>query len=532
MNRIGHIIVCLAVTCSFIACSSGWLDTEPTDQTGTPTVFETTEMAKTAVNGLAKLMTIPFPYYVGDKLSSQDFNGEGAIKLIYGNWMGNHFVFTNRDAYAPLFKGTNYMGNVTSIYCYYPWWYYYMVIGNANTIVVNIDAATGPESEKQFIKAQALTFRSYCYMMLAQLYCNRWVDSNEGAASGVVLRLDTSTDEKGLCTMKELYKQIYDDLDEAIRCYTLSGLSRSKDDNYSPDLSVAYAVYARASLNRQDYATALSMASKAREGYPLMDNKAYCAGFNEPTSEWIWSSYSSESESIGYFSYFSKMGYNTINTNYKTRAFCINRELFNQFPKTDIRCSLFLDGDGDYIYNKTETASAGYAPANSGLPASLDLYKKAYELHPEMPSDHYVFAYMQFKISSQDGVGRGHLNRFRSSEMLLIEAEANYFLNKPELAQKALIALNKDSGRDANYTCTLTGEELWEEIKRYRALELWGEGFDWFDMKRWNEPINRKTYPNGGNFTAQTAFITTVDENNRWTWSVPALETDYNGGIN
>ena len=124
------------------------------------------------------------------------------------------------------------------------------------------------------------------------------------------------------------------------------------------------------------------------------------------------------------------------------------------------------------------------------------------------------------------------MNHFRSSEMLLIEAEANYFLNKPELAQKALIALNKDSGRDANYTCTLTGEELWEEIKRYRALELWGEEFDWFDMKRWNEPINRKTYPNGGNFTAQTAFITTVDENNRWTWSVPALETDYNGGIN
>ena len=161
MNRIGHIIVCLAVTCSFIACSSGWLDTEPTDQTGTPTVFETTEMAKTAVNGLAKLMTIPFPYYVGDKLSSQDFNGEGAIKLIYGNWMGNHFVFTNRDAYAPLFKGTNYMGNVTSIYCYYPWWYYYMVIGNANTIVVNIDAATGPESEKQFIKEEFYKLK-YC----------------------------------------------------------------------------------------------------------------------------------------------------------------------------------------------------------------------------------------------------------------------------------------------------------------------------------------------------------------------------------
>lgn len=525
MNKIGHIITCLAVSWSFAACSSGWLDTEPTNQTGTTTMFETTEMAKSAVNGLCKLMNAPFPYYVGDKLSSQDFNGEGAIKMIYGNWMGNHFVFANRDGYAPLFKGTNYVGNVTSIYCYYPWWYYYMVIGNANTIVANINDAAGPEGEKLFIRAQALTFRAYCYTMLAQLYCNRWVDSDEGAASGVVLRVDTSTGDKGLCTMAELYKQIYDDLDEAIRCYTLSGLSRSEKDNYSPDISVAYAVYARASLNRQDYATALRMASLAREGYPLMDNDAYCSGFNKPTSEWIWSSYASESESLSYYSYFSKMGYNTISTNFTSRAFCINRELFEQIPKTDIRRRLFLDGEG-YDFNTSGTASAGYAP--KGYP----LYDLAFSTHPDMPSTHLVFAYMQFKVSSQDGIGRGHLNHFRSSEMLLIEAEANYFLNKPEQAQKALIVLNKDSGRDVDYTCVKEGEELLKEIKRYRALELWGEGFDWFDMKRWNDPINRKTYADGGNFTNQTAFTMPVDGNNRWTWSVPALETDYNDGIN
>lgn len=524
MKRMKHIIATMALASLFTACSSDWLDTAPTDSTGTATVFETTEMAKTAVNGLCKLMNTSYPYYANGALASQDFNGEGTIRMIYGNYMGNHFVFANRDGYAVLFKGTNYMSNVSSIYCYYPWWYYYMVIGNANTIIQYIDDASGAEAERQFIKAQALTFRAYCYTMLAQLYCNRWVDSNEGAADGVVLRVDTSTGELGLCTMLELYKQIYDDLDEAIQNYTLSGLSRSEDDVYSPDISVAYAVYARASLNRQDYETALSMASQARADYPLMDNEAYCSGFNTPTSEWIWGSYSSESESLGYYSYFSKIGYNSINSNYLTRAFCISRELFNQIPDTDIRRGLFLNGEG-YTYNTTGSATTGRASTGS------DLYNLAHELYPDMYSSHYVYAYMHFKFSSLDGIGQGCLNYIRSSEMVLIEAEANYFLGDEEAARNSLIALNKDSGRDESYTCTLTGDELLEEIKRYRALELWGEGFDWFDMKRWNDPIVRNTYANGSNFSNQTAFTTAVDENNRWTWSIPALETDYNDAL-
>lgn len=524
MKRFKLNIIIASLVLSLASCGSDWLNTDPTDQTTPSTIFKTTEKAKAAVNGLCKLMNTPYPYYVGEKLSSQDFNGEGSIKMIYGNWMGNDFVFSNRDGYSVLFKGTNYMGNVTSIYCYYPWWYYYMIIGNANTIIANIDNAQGTEAERQFIKAQALTFRAYCYTMLAQLYCNRWVDSDDGAAQGVVLKLDTKLDGAPLCTMKELYAQIYKDLDEAVSDFTASGLKRAKNDNYSPDLSVAYAVYARASLNRQDYEKALSMATKACKGYALMSNEDYCSGFNTPTSEWIWSSYSSESESSGYYSFFSKMGYNTINNNYFSRKFCINRELFDQIPATDIRKSLFLDGEG-YTFNRTGTASAGYAAKGT------ELYKKAFELHSDIPASHYIFAYMQFKFKSIDGNGVGYISHIRASEMVLIEAEANYFLGKTQAAQKALVALNHDSGRDPQYSCTKTGDELLKEIKRYRQLELWGEGFDWFDMKRWNDPIDRKTYANGGNFTNKTAFKTEVTENNKWTWSIPALETDYNDNI-
>lgn len=82
------------------------------------------------------------------------------------------------------------------------------------------------------------------------------------------------------------------------------------------------------------------------------------------------------------------------------------------------------------------------------------------------------------------------MNNFRSAEMYLIEAEANCHLgNKDTETQNLLIELNRTSGRNTAYTCTKTGDELLEEVKLYRRIELWGEGFDWFDYKRWKESI-------------------------------------------
>jgi hypothetical protein len=121
------------------------------------------------------------------------------------------------------------------------------------------------------------------------------------------------------------------------------------------------------------------------------------------------------------------------------------------------------------------------------------------------------------------------MNHFRSAEMYLVDAEAKYRQGKPASdIQNLLVALNNTSGRDPNYTCTKTGTDLLNEIKLYRAIELWGEGFDWFDMKRWGDPIVRKTYANGGNFITPLALTITPDMNNKWTWRLPLKETDFN----
>jgi hypothetical protein len=507
-KTIKYILVFVALA-SFSACKKDYLTANPTDALATETVFSTTQYAKLAVNGLAKIMT-------QQHLGTQGMNGEGTIKMWYGNYPGNHFSL-NLGSWAVI-TNHQYNENVTSIYLYYPWYYYYKIISNANAIINRIDAATGPETEKALYKAQALTYRAYSFMMLAQLYGNRWSDTQNGATLGVILRLDESTGEIPRSTMLETYNQIYADLDQAIGLYTSSGIARASTINYETNINTAYAIYARAALNRQDYATAESYAVKARAGYPLMSTTEYNAGFHTPNKEWIWSSYGGSTENLFFYSYFSYIAFNSTGSNVRTVPKMISRELYAKIPATDIRRNLFLDPAG-----KPYTTSTGLAATNS------DLYKAAFAGHPTLQSNANVYAYMQWKISATDVPGVGNLNHFRSSEMYLIEAEAKYFQNKPATEiQDLLIALNKTSGRDPSYANTKTGIDLLNEIKLYRAIELWGEGYDWFDMKRWGDPINRKEYAAGSNFIAQLAVNIAPDANNRWTWKIPQRETDYN----
>lgn len=79
----------------------------------------------------------------------------------------------------------------------------------------------------------------------------------------------------------------------------------------------------------------------------------------------------------------------------------------------------------------------------------------------------------QLKFYVFDTPGVSYLPFIRSSEMVLVEAEANYFLNDETAARASLVELNATSGRNPEYTCDKSGEALWNEIMDYRELELW-----------------------------------------------------------
>ncbi|RYF24532.1 MAG: RagB/SusD family nutrient uptake outer membrane protein [Flavobacteriales bacterium] len=507
MKFINRYLSAIIVITLVASCKKEYLDTAPTASTSPATVFETTESASYAINGIAKLMT-------QQKLQIQGMNGEGTIKMLYGNYAGADFGL-NLPGWSSVIN-LEYVANPNSTYVIYPWYYYYAIIANANAIILNVDKASGAEADKQFIKAQALTFRAYSYTMLAQLYGKRWADSQNGETAAVVLRVDETTGDIPLSTLKQTYELVYNDLTTAIGLFTTSGKTRPSAQFYVPDVNVAYATFARAALNRQDYPNAELYAAKARQNFALMTNAQYRAGFNAPNSEWIWGSYGALDETLHYYSFMAYIGYNSTAGAVRNTPKFMSKDLYNRIPATDIRKAMFLN-PLNYAFNATTGEG------------STAMFTYARGLYPSLASDAKSYPYMSFKFVASDAVGVGSINHFRSSEMILIEAEAKYFQNKPAAEIHTLLnTLNRTSGRDASYTAAATGTALLDEIKLYRGIELWGEGFDMFDKKRWGDPIVRKKLSAGGNFIDALGITINPADRNGWQLVVPNREADYN----
>lgn len=523
------------------SCAGDYLDTAPTDSTGATDAVGTTANAMKALNGIAKIMTTQHSYFGGG------FAGENNIMILYESYPSENYNYNYyASGWSPIFN-QEFHTRTNSIYDAYAWYYYYTIAGNANTILANIDNAEGTEAERNFVKASALTFRAYAFEKLVHYYCWRWQDSNNGASQGIVLRLDESTGGQGYATLAETYAQIYKDLDEAIMLFEQSGMDRNASQVWMPNINVAHAIYARAALTKQDYTKALTEAKLARQNYPLMSNAEYHAGFCNPTSEWIFGSFGSAQENNWYWSYgtqYACNGYYANAAGAANGAGSIGRELINRIPNNDARKALFLTEDKfpGYNFNDGSAMDLGYGILGMG-----DDEKKADALWEEAAAycqkmavsgleAPYQAGYMylggQLKFYVFDTPGVSYLPFIRSSEMVLVEAEANYFLNDETAARAALVELNATSGRNPEYTCDKSGEALWNEIMDYRELELWGEGFAWSDYKRWNRDIVRHSFAEGGNAHISVAKTIPASGVNKWTWDVPLNETDYNDELN
>ena len=516
MKNIIRISLVIAALSLASACAKDYMETAPESAESPTTIFATTKNINLAINGMCKMMTTQY-------WSTQGLNGEGVIKTWFGNF-GNDLQRCNQTGWASIWNHT-FHENVSSTYVTYPWYYYYKIISNANTVIKNVDSAEGTEAERQFYKAQALVFRAHAYTMLMQLYAYRWQDSNNGASNGVVLRLTPDPDPDPeveyampLSTQTECYKQIYDDCDEAIRLFNESGMDRGNSEFYKPNVNVAYAVKTRAALVREDWPTVAACAPEARKGHPLMSKAEYMdGGFSDANNEWIWGVYDAEDQTIYYYAYFAYQGSNASSSMQRTYPLAISKELYNQIPTTDARRKMWL-----------EPTAEEAAELNAAGRSTKKLYKRAFaEYGSKLYNTSLVYQYMQFKFQCTFYPGGGSYNIYRSAEMYLAEAEALCHIGGQDAKVQGLLnELNKNL--DPSYNCTKTGAELLTEVKLYRRVDLWGEGFDWYDYKRWNEPIVRKSSKQGGNFNDAFAVTINVEDGNKWTWKIPKRETDYN----
>ncbi|MDE6296207.1 MAG: RagB/SusD family nutrient uptake outer membrane protein [Muribaculaceae bacterium] len=550
----------VAVSIAATSCSSDYLSLDPISQESSEGITENVYKMRTASYGTMQSMYRQY----GSLYDYAWFNGEPWYQTWFGEAMGQdencYFVaYYSGDA----FPQWEHMSSDGTWGTHIGWIYPYSIISQANYLIAGeagIEERGDLKGEMAFRLAQAYTMRAHGYIRLHQLYGPRWEDSNNGEVHSVVIRTDapdaTKPLDKAVSSTNEVLKLIYDDLDRAIELYQLSEFSR--EYIWEADLNVAYGLYARAALLKNDWPNAEKYAHLATEGYDVMSAEEYLSGFSTPTSEWMWGS--QEGPTGLYYASFGASfacngAYPCIWGNYGAGA--IDYTLYKQVNNTnDIRCQLYYTPDKEgralrgAFWNPAD-CSASTMNLNIGdrLPAKLQEYcEKMYDLigraqgwkfpyteeyidgGQEIGSTYIPFG-AQFKFWGRDTYASTQVCFMRASEMLFIEAEAACHNGNYSVAQDNLYKVN--SKRITGYTkSSKTGDDLLDEVKLNRRFELWGEGFSWFDFKRWNEPIVRVQWEEGntqsGNWPSSYGFTFDVNKYNNWVWPIPNSEIDYN----
>jgi hypothetical protein len=138
--------------------------------------------------------------------------------------------------------------------------------------------------------------------------------------------------------------------------------------------------------------------------------------------------------------------------------------------------------------------------------------------------------YMSRKFKTRNTPTIGDVPYIRLAEMYLILAEAYARTPGKEAdARAALFTLAKN--RDAAYVLSVaSGQALIDEILIQRRVELWAEGFRFFDLKRMNLPLDRTVVPNY--VSASVGGVMQVPaEDPRWQWAIPIAEIQANPNV-
>lgn len=542
------------------SCSSDYLDEQPITDIGTNTAVGTTKAAQMAVLGMARAMYTQ--YY--DLSAPRGASGEGTFNFSYNQALGpddvSYFLMGELGINWYPWKS---MSLQTSTYCQSAWMYCYNFVGQANTIIASMESCEGEEADRKFIEAQARTFRAFGFIKAMQWFGPRWQDSNNGAKPSIVLRLEPGTGPAPLGTMNEVIDAIYDDLSKAETLFTESGKSRRA--SYEPDIYVAYGLHARAALLKNDWATAQAMAHKAREGREVMSMDEYFAGFIVENDEYMWTNFENDIYYSSPGSWFSCTGSYPCNWQ---RGFSINIDLYNQLDPNDMRRQLYFMPDrvkevsqipgyedvaditpedfwsdentlvaevNCYNSDKIYKLACGFvqlAANNNPYSGIADMVRWPYCVSPQPQPTSMNFG-ASVKLWSYGAYGNSAYPYMRAAEMYLTEAEAAYMNGDMATAKQCLTAVN--SKRIPDYACVTDGEDLLDEIRVTRRIELWGEGFNFPDFKRWNLPFSKRKFesnnPNSGNCAPAYAFSVETSTNNGWRLAIPQQEIDANPGI-
>lgn len=549
-------------------CDHDYLNLRPETSISASEAVATTEAARMSARALARAM---FTQY--QKIGNpQQCSGEASFNAAINDALGPD----DASYFHMRILGSNWypwksMAMPVSSFCASAWAYCYNIAGQATTIIDNIADASGPENEKMQIEAIARTYRAHAYIKALQWFAPRWADSEDGKKVAVVLRRSSSTGPAPLGTMTEVLDFIYADLEKAEALFAAAGLER--EEIYEPDIRVAYGLHARAALIRNDWKTARAKAHEARQGREVMTMEQYFEGFTGFNDEYLWANVPDE----GMF-YYSPGAWFSCNGQYPcTKAYCfgINIDLYDRLDARDQRRKLYFMPDRvaevaaiqgydtvasltradfwnrDFINTSTAAVKNLATPvipdrrmillaqgfvkmaiANNPAASRLTMKHLPYSLNKsEWPGSMSLGA--SVKVWSYGPYCSNVYPYMRAAEMYLTEAEAAYQDGDENTAKACLEAVN--SKRIPGYTCNSTGEALLDEIRVCRRIELFAEGHNFPDFKRWNLPFEKRRFvagdPASGNVPATYAYSVETVTNNGWRLAIPQQELDANTAI-
>lgn len=391
----------------------------------------------------------------------------------------------------------------------YPWTYYYGWIKSCN-IVISM-AGENPDGERMVGSGIAYAMRAMFYMDIARMFAQKSYAMDKMAET-VPLVLETTGLEalakNPRATNEVMWAQILSDLDKAEE--RLQDYRRS--DVYTPDLSVVYGLKARAYLTMEDWAKAEEYAKLAQAGYSVMDEKQFTdrsTGFNTPNGSWMFGLfYKDTDENVlandGDSSWGSQMILEISSTgcgyaaNYGTPK-RIDKHLYETIPATDFRKNSFvdfaIDGYKDNDQEKAIEALSAYSDEPKGL------------LTTASSTGSKAVGGLCVKFRPKGGVHDNQYQAYvvavpmmRVEEMKLIEAEAAGMQNEgrgiallTDFAKtrdpQFVYGQHKDETYGSSYATSFQNEVWWQ-----RRVELWGEGFATFDIKRLDKGVIR-SYP-------------------------------------
>ena len=345
------------------------------------------------------------------------------------------------------------------------------------SLIPELESVTNPEIvvKLKTFKAIGLTLRAWGYTYLMWMFQDDYLNGGMDKA-GVPLYLEPDVPNVGRGDAKDVWKQIITDATEAVRLFKEGG--RNPKASFSDmDETVANIILARAAITMGDWNTVISAMDAVIGTYPtLMNETDYTTkGFGWLDVDEVIYGHDYDKATGGNASYHAFMsvlnngGYGGSNQSHWPS---IDQRLYDKIADNDYRKTNFLEEPIEHTY------------LGSSSPRTIPKY-----------------ANMKYNAPAHTGLvnyEQGNIY-IRTSEAILMKAEAQARSGQDAAAKttlNVLLAARTKSG-ETPLTCdtypSMAGMTALQMVQLQTRIELWGEGFEFYNNKRWNIPVNRNT---------------------------------------